>query len=438
MDLTRHAPAGLRGWLIALTLLVTLSVGLARCGDDPIIITSHTETVTAAEGGTVRFRDVILIFAPGDLAMDTEITIRIEGRTPQGSRSFTPLYSFEPEGTIFASPITVCFEFFAQNPNVVSTAGLFWTNLDSESFSRANNNETTLPIDEEEGIWQRCALIDHFSKGYLGNNTDNPNGPSDADLLFNGIDVQIELIANDRDDSMDTTFTDGETYNILVDESGSIQFPGDLDVLDFQFDPNIDRFETEFTGRVAVPDDGLMATIYREWGVLQVIRVADDNPQFCLMIDDMITWDFPEDAACVGLDFGDAPDPDGGGSMTGGTAAAFFAANAANYVYQATDESTGGTHTDFVDSSTYTIGVTAGGMISITDEQSDVFNFTFSAMTDTYDEQVNETNVIMTRILFTQDWQIIMQKPTGMPVEFYLSQPMLNGANWHFAPVPAP
>ncbi|MCB0218286.1 MAG: hypothetical protein KDH09_01210 [Chrysiogenetes bacterium] len=432
MDSIRRAPAGLRGWFIALAFFVTLTTGTARCGNDPIIITTKSETITSAEGGEFRFLDAILIFAPGDLASDTEITINLEGKTPQGSRSFTQLYSFEPEGLVFANPIKVCFEFKAQNPNVASTSGLFWTNLNSASFSRQTFEETLLPYNPEENIWRRCAIVSHFSQGYLGNNTDNPNGPSDADLLFQGIDVKVDLIANDRDDTMDDTFTDGESYEILVDQSGSVQLPGDMANLDFQFDPNIDRFETEFTGRVAIPEDGLMATIYREWGILQVIRVADDNPQFCLLIDDTITWDFPEDAACVGLDFGEAPDPDGGGSMTGG-ASSFFSANAANYMYVANDTADSGDMT-FTETNTYSISVTAGGVISVEDDAMNTISFTFDEMTDTYDEAVNETNVIIVE----GGWQVIMQKPTGQPVEFFLSidPPMIGGPNWHFAPAP--
>lgn len=427
-----HVPASVRGWFSMFALVLALIAGSASCGDDPVIIRELTETITAAEGGMMQFRDVILIFEPGDLAADTEITIRDEGLPPQGRSAMTRLYSFEPEGLVFAGEIRVCFEFEA-NPNIAGVSALYWTNLNSTSFSRETFEEGFGPVPGEEDLWRRCADITHFSRGYLGNADLNPNGASDADVLFEGIDVQVNLIADDRNATGDMTFTDGESYEIIVDDSGSVLLPGDMEDLSFQFDPNIDRFETEFDTRVTLPEDGLMATVYREWGVLQIIRVGNENPEFCLMLDEMTTWDFPEDNACTGIAFGDPPDPDGGGSMTGSGASAFFAANAADYMYVADDTADSGDMT-FTETNTYTISVTAGGMISVEDDAMNTISFTFDEMTDIFDEAMNETNVIIAE----GSWQVIMQKPTGQPVEFFLSvdPPMLGGPNWNFAPAP--
>ena len=436
MTAIRRAFAGARGWVLTLVCVLTLGFGLARCGDDPILITAYSETISATDGGTMEFLGVILIFEPGDLASDTEITITYKGQTPQKKNSFSSLFEFEPAGLIFAGPVRLCFEFRAPTYTVANVSGIFWTNLGSESFSRETYEEGL--IDQGDDNWLRCAEISHFSQGYLGNNTLNPNGPSDADLLFQGIGLQqYELQADDRNESDDDTFTDGEDYQIVISPSGSVQLRADSENIDFQFDPNLDRFESEFTGRVAIPPFGLMATIYRSWGTLQIIRVSDDNPQFCLMLDEGVVWDFPEDGACVDLEFGESP-TGGDGGMMPSAADAFFAANATDYAYVA-DERTDVGNNDFTHAGNYTVSVTAGGTISITDDQADVFTFTFGDEgSDIFDESGGETNVIMQRNLFASTWQIIMSKPTGMPVEFYLAEPTIGGADWVFSPPVAP
>jgi hypothetical protein len=128
------------------------------------------------------------------------------------------------------------------------------------------SQDVAIVVDQGDDNWLRCAEISHFSQGYLGNNTLNPNGPSDADLLFQGIGLQqYELQADDRNESDDDTFTDGEDYQIVISPSGSVQLRADSENIDFQFDPNLDRFESEFTGRVAIPPFGLMAPEMAGW-----------------------------------------------------------------------------------------------------------------------------------------------------------------------------
>jgi hypothetical protein len=156
-------------------LLVLGAAGLAACGS-----TSHTPDAGAADpdagetapdvppagrtasgrigpaGGELVLDDLELQVPPGAVNAETEITVTVTDEPVPGSfTGFSPVYRFEPEGTVFETPVTVRLPFAGDR----ETATVFWTAAGGGSF-------VPLRTRVEGGV----AVVEatHFSSAFVG------------------------------------------------------------------------------------------------------------------------------------------------------------------------------------------------------------------------------------------------------------------------------
>lgn len=107
-------------------------------------------------GGVVSFPGVSLVVPAGALAEPVTIAISLaDDQRPEGFRVDTPVFRFEPAGLEFAVPAQVCLRLDGVRP---ANMTLFWTDRD-DVFG---------PLAGREGARQICALVDHFSRGFVG------------------------------------------------------------------------------------------------------------------------------------------------------------------------------------------------------------------------------------------------------------------------------
>ena len=145
---------------------------LAACGDDGVHeelppdapLSDAPSSMMASgmvgdEGGTIgEPGGPQIVVPPGALDTDTMITATATSEAaPSGAVS--PVYRFEPEGVVFAVPITVRLPVSAD----VTTASMYWTKLGSETeFERIGGRVVAGAVEAE---------VVHFSGGYAGPNT---------------------------------------------------------------------------------------------------------------------------------------------------------------------------------------------------------------------------------------------------------------------------
>ncbi|HVK87695.1 MAG TPA: hypothetical protein VM513_26435 [Kofleriaceae bacterium] len=139
---------------------------LAACGDDGVHeelppdapLSDAPSSMMASgmvgdEGGTIgEPGGPQIVVPPGALDADTMISVTATSEAaPAGAVS--PVYRFEPEGVVFAVPITVRLPVSAD----VTTASMYWTKLGSETeFERIGGRVVAGAVEAE---------VVHFSGG---------------------------------------------------------------------------------------------------------------------------------------------------------------------------------------------------------------------------------------------------------------------------------
>lgn len=140
-------------------------------GDGDIVGSGESISATiGSDGGTLSLGGSTIDIPAGALSEMTTITVtETTTPTPPGYRAFSPLFRFEPEGLVFAAPVTVRLPSSASSADA-PLATLFW--------SRA---------EDEGGGWQRIGgipsggvvtgSVEHFSFGFLADGVDYTETP---------------------------------------------------------------------------------------------------------------------------------------------------------------------------------------------------------------------------------------------------------------------
>ena len=152
-----------RAWAASfVVLLVIVAVVLGACGsgDDPAPAPASGASVTeeiGANGGTVAVGSLTLQVPAGAAPAGTKITITESTvPTPDDVGAVTPLYTFSPEGLVFATPITVRFALRGPSEELA----VFW--------SLASDPTTFEPIATTFDAAGATASVSHFSAGFVG------------------------------------------------------------------------------------------------------------------------------------------------------------------------------------------------------------------------------------------------------------------------------
>lgn len=128
-----------------------------KCAKKPHKKCVVTTATVSPEGGTITTSDGVVLEVPYG-AVDTPVTLTVTTTTldPEpGLDAVSPVYAFEPEGTVFVRPIEVRLP----RPAGVSNAQVYWTKLGSTEF------EPVASRVEGDAI---VATTNHFSLAVLG------------------------------------------------------------------------------------------------------------------------------------------------------------------------------------------------------------------------------------------------------------------------------
>lgn len=112
-------------------------------------------------GGSLVLEGVTLTVPAG--ALDSEKTITITSSTgpgPEGAVRFSPVYTFEPSGLAFKSPVTVEIA-YTGTLETAPKAAFFWSSSDGKTWDTILGASATTSSVK--------APIDHFSGGFVGN-----------------------------------------------------------------------------------------------------------------------------------------------------------------------------------------------------------------------------------------------------------------------------
>lgn len=115
-----------------------------------------TKAVIGPGGGEIRAGGATLSFPPGALPTDVEISIGSTG-APEGASAFSSVYTFGPAGLTFDVPVTVAIGFSAGAIN----AAMLWS----------DDGVEWIPLETELSAGQAVASIDHFSRGFVADET---------------------------------------------------------------------------------------------------------------------------------------------------------------------------------------------------------------------------------------------------------------------------
>jgi hypothetical protein len=118
-----------------------------------------------ASGGSIAVAGLTLTVPAGALATDQAISVaRTGAQVPQGYQALSPVYRFEPEGLVFAQPVSVAVDFAG---TAAQTPALFWS-VPGGEYERL---EATI------AGTRLTAEVTHFSTGFAGV---RPAGPTIA------------------------------------------------------------------------------------------------------------------------------------------------------------------------------------------------------------------------------------------------------------------
>lgn len=166
---------------------LSISLSLAACGpqshpSDPGVDagppvelppTGATASLTiGSSGATLTLGTFTLEVPPGAIPEETEVRVRVSDPTPPSHfQAYSPVFHFEPEGLVFARPITVRMPFNGDS----RTATVFWT-------TRINGAYAPVPT----RIEGRYAIAEstHFSSAFVGTacSGDDCCGQANGDL----------------------------------------------------------------------------------------------------------------------------------------------------------------------------------------------------------------------------------------------------------------
>lgn len=128
---------------------------------------SSTETITkkiGSEGGTLELKGALLSIPAGALSEDTEITVKLEGATPDGYMAQSPVYDLNPSGLTFAVPVDLTLDFTGDSAGLA----VFLTAKSGTGFEKiagtVNGQKITAPIT-------------HFSQAFAGSSSGSGGGP---------------------------------------------------------------------------------------------------------------------------------------------------------------------------------------------------------------------------------------------------------------------
>ena len=135
---------------------------------------STTETIGAG-GGTVTVGEASVSIPAGALASDVVITMtETTSSPPDGYRTYSPIYRFDPEGLTFAVPVSITLPFQGSG----RFAAAFWSWPDGPGYERK---------DEAPGVGSIQFDVGHFSTGFVANAVDYTDPPDrscvQADLI---------------------------------------------------------------------------------------------------------------------------------------------------------------------------------------------------------------------------------------------------------------
>jgi hypothetical protein len=154
---------------VSLALVSLVSVGCGSGGGKTTTPQTATQSVTPAAGGTVSLPDnsARLEIPPGAVAGTTMITVSTSDATPPaGVTAASPILKFEPDGIVFAKPVTVTFTFTNATRPIV-----YWSNS-SGGFDPIAGTVSGSTI---------SAQVTHFSSGFVA------DAPAAKDAAGNAI-----------------------------------------------------------------------------------------------------------------------------------------------------------------------------------------------------------------------------------------------------------
>jgi hypothetical protein len=225
----------LRLWLC---LSLVSAVGLAACGDDGADSGTDAgvedagapigEDITASEGGTVEVDGAKLDIPAGALSEDTEITVQEISKAglPDAANIASTVYELGPDGTQFATPVTLSFAFDPSSTPEGKEAVLAW--LDGDAWSALTDSQ----VDGETV----AATTRHFSvfaviwksTGQVGGTCDDLDfEPCGGDLVgLWEITIGCANLAADATDPLPSC--DGDSVSLSVDLTGAIELNADM------------------------------------------------------------------------------------------------------------------------------------------------------------------------------------------------------------------
>lgn len=129
-----------------------------------------------AEGGTLTLGDLAIEVPAGALAEATELRVSVAASAaPDPFTGFSPVFHFEPEGLVFARPVTVRIPFVGD----LDTASVFWTALGGSAYTPLSTR-----------LEGRIAIAEttHFSSAFVGTACEGDDccgrANGDLDVLF--------------------------------------------------------------------------------------------------------------------------------------------------------------------------------------------------------------------------------------------------------------
>jgi hypothetical protein len=134
--------------------------------DGSMVGSGATVTVMVGpSGGSVEVGGATLMIPSGALSSETSITItETTEATPEGYEAYSPLYRFEPEGLVFAVPLTITLAYVGDR----GLATLFWSRREGSGYERLGGVPTSDDVAGE---------VSHFSTGFIANGVDYAEPP---------------------------------------------------------------------------------------------------------------------------------------------------------------------------------------------------------------------------------------------------------------------
>ncbi len=140
---------------------------------------AEASLTVGAEGGTLTLGSLAIEVPPGALAEATELRVTAASGTPDAFTAFSPVFHFEPEGLVFAQPVTVRLPFVGDG----DTATVFWTALGGSAYAPLTTR-----------VEGRIAIAEttHFSSAFVGTACEG----GDCCARANG-DLDVLLVVDD-------------------------------------------------------------------------------------------------------------------------------------------------------------------------------------------------------------------------------------------------